>query len=156
MVRGILAVGLTSVSLLAAIASAGDYGLMVDDTLTVPCRNAESSNSVCRSEAALADLDTHHLEGRPLKLAAVKIGLMHCSVWFRGPDEQIAFYQGLVRLLAAPRVFEERELLHSVGCFPYKSMRRALEDEIGRGGQQPEARRRLERAHRTIMARYRS
>jgi hypothetical protein len=35
-------------------------------------------------------------------------------------------------------------------------MRRALEDEIGRGGQQPEARRRLERAHRTIMARYRS
>ena len=149
--------GLLCVLLVFCTATAGDYGLTIDNTLEGPCRNSEPhSNNTCTAAAALADLGSHHRDGSPLKVASVKIGLAQCSVWFRGPDERTEFYSGLAHLLAQPSVFEEKELLHSVGCFPFKSMRRALENELANASLGPEARRRLSLAHSDVVKRYRN
>lgn len=109
----------------------------------------------CRSEVVLGDLRAHHLEGKPHQIAAVKVGVLHCSVWFAGSDERAAFYRGLVDIVKDPRVLDEDGLLHSVGCFPFKSMREALEAEIRRGGESEGGLRRVRKAHAQVMKAYR-
>jgi hypothetical protein len=100
-------------------------------------------------------LRAYHLERKPHQIAAVKIGLMHCSVWFGTDAARTKFYRGLVQLLREPELIDEKGLLHSVQCFPYKSMRAAIDDAAAAGDQSPDARRRLKEARRLVMRAYR-
>lgn len=135
---------------------AGDYGLTLDDSIKRGCSwDLKHTRNECRSDVALDDLKAHHLEGKPLQISAVEVGLYHCSVWFAGTSERAAFYRGLVDILKETQVVDEGGLLHSVGCFPYKSMRRALEAVIARRGESENGLRRVRKAHAQVMKDYR-
>jgi hypothetical protein len=137
-------------------ARAGDYGLTVDDSVKSGCsRDLKHTRNECRSDVVLDDLRAHHLEGKPLQIAAVEVGLHHCSVWFTDAGERAAFYRGLVDIAKESQVVDEGGLLHAMGCFPFKSMRQALEAVTALGGESEKGLRRVRKAHAQLMKFYR-
>lgn len=134
----------------------GDYGLTVDDSVTQGCRwKTSGSRNVCNAAVVIEDLRRFYLRGDDLRLGAVRVGLFHCSVWFAGDEERQAVYGAFADILAQPEVHSPKTLMHDVGCFPYKSMKRALERETAAGDQTPAATKRLEAAYAMIVKRYR-
>jgi hypothetical protein len=136
------------IAVVPSIAAAGDYGLNVDDR--VPgCRSIALTHTACNADATVIDLQRRFAEGRPYRIAALRVGLGHCSVWFAGPDERRKFYGTLATLSAEPAVSRERELQDAIACFPFDGMRTALDAEILKE-HPPQVRARLHRARKRV------
>ncbi len=150
----VLALGFATV--LAGASWSGDYGLTVAHEIKDGCKfDASRTRNTCSSSEVVQDLRRHYLEGKQFKLSAVEVGFLHCRVWFETADERNAVYSELVALAAAPKAHFESSLLDSIGCFPFRSMRTALEEELAQGGHSSEAKLRLESAHAVILENYR-
>lgn len=133
----------------------GDYGLTVDNTVKGCERKRFESRNVCNAATVIEDLNRRFVMGDDHRLEALHVGLFHCSVSFAGSEEKNAVYGEFVRILAQPMVHFEKSLMHDVGCFPFKSMKLALEHEMAKSGHADAAVRRLDAAHAMIVERYR-
>lgn len=146
-----------ALALALGASTAGDYGLTVDDSVGGDCRFAHKhTRNVCNSTAVIHDLRRRYVDGREMVYSAVNVGFLHCSIWFASDAEKVAVYGELAQILAAPKVHGEDRLLHDVGCFPFNSMKRALETELADPDHLPDARQRLLEAHAMLEERIRA
>lgn len=134
-------------------AQAGEYGLGLSFDSKRPCNdNIDSHRNTCHPENIIEDMEQFFIQGNELKIKAAYMGYLHGSVWLGNKGEKLFFYRGLVSLLISDDLKKEKELISFMKRFPFKSMRKALEEEISRGGHSETARKRLEQVYSHVMA----
>jgi hypothetical protein len=109
----------------------GEFGLIISDTAPFPCKaNVSYPLNTCTSDAVETELRAYFVEGKSPKIEAVKYFLDRCSVHPAGQKENEKLRTLLMALLTDRSVSNTKDLYLLISCFPYKSMRSAIDNEL--------------------------
>lgn len=109
----------------------GEFGLIISDTAPFPCiGNVSYPLNTCTFGAVETELRAYILEGKSPKIEAVKYFLDRCSVHPAGQKENEELRTLLLALLTDTSVSNTKALYNLISCFPYKSMRSAIDNEL--------------------------
>jgi hypothetical protein len=126
----VLAVSLMTVVAPPA-AHAGEFGLVIDDAAPFPCTdNVSRSLNTCTSDAVETELRAYFKEGKRPTIEAVRYFLDRCAVHPAGKTEHEKLRKAMIALLTDESVSNTEGLYDIISCFPYRSMRSAINAEL--------------------------
>lgn len=134
-------------------AHAGEFGLIIDDSARFPCAdNVSRSLNACTSDAVETELRAYFKEGKKPTIEAVRYFLDRCAVHPAGNAEHGKLRKAMIALLTDESVSNTEGLYDIISCFPYRSMRSAIEAELKKAHSET-IRQRLAKAMSFVRAR---